>query len=646
MKKIILVFVLSIANLFVLITMDAQTTSNKESGKNTNTASYSSTNGFSVEGETYKEVSNNITTTVSFKPNGKMKMKIVKRDFIYRAVEKYDYNWYQKGNIIYINDIPNYTILNQGKEIKNNNDVIFTNTKAVKDELFYDSKSWIVNVAGDTAVFKDLRMDSRFQPIDLNPFEGSYGQRIFGDNASGKEKAEAMTAAGLGKRYIDFITKDGQSDVFLKKLALKNIQKADIEFGSESILNTDSLNLITLLTDDYLPVLKNNYIISEYHKLNKGASEPINPYKPGKGNISDYDFGIGFQLFHVKINNEDALDIISSLGNPERYNQLPSYQIELVKESWNNFNFNEFDDRLKISEQGIPENISDEVRAWFVNELGNTDAAVRGVILSRNPAVISIGRNAGLKPGEFVDIYSQKRDNFGHLYSKKISTARVTKVDEETAHINFVNHMAGNSKNGDIAVISSGKNTSIGLFGNWTPHNWGGSFFVDFNFAYSSSGAIWHIIMSILELSVTDSPHHRFKRTDRWEGSGSHKIYEELRAPVFVNWGPGIGVSKPILGTFELMAYAQFHPEISIMAITNSKDFSKDFEAHSVVGFAFRIPLGLRLAFNLKYPTKIALEGGWAIDWGLGSHHKIVKNACKEIGVSRGGPFLNLGFLF
>lgn len=461
-------------------------------------------------------------------------------------------------------------------------------------KIFYDSKSWLVNVAGDPQLLINYGFGSKVNPVTVdvpNPL-----------NADTMADPEGLTAQlnqkNYGKKFIDALTLNGTSDVILKKLALENVQKQDIEFGNETLIGGENeSNLKTVLEDDYLPILMHNYYLFKYEENyidNKG-----------KAHTSTY-----FALYEVEVDREKAFDIVARIGDKSRYDQL------------------EFP--VKYITSGFAFSLEDIINKEV------PDLALRGVLLRRHPAQISIGEDAGLSKGDLVSIYSQRIDKNGNPYSKRISRARVHKVWEDKAQINFEANTAGNRKNGDVVVRTRDNTFRMGLLATWQPHLWGGEILFDKKSGFTRSGIIHHFLMD-LSYSLTDKPGTKFASLE-YEG-------EAYKAPMFVNFGLGYGIGKTFLGFFDVMPFFIAQYNLGFMTYCG-EDFGENYKKHIPVASMIRVPIGIRFSINMGYPTKFILEGGYAVNWGTGRNYKIVKRACDYLNVKQNGIFLNAGFIF
>lgn len=481
---------------------------------------------------------------------------------------------------------------------------------AAQPKPFYDSKSWIVNVAGPNAQnIKNSTLGAKVEVINnvigLDRYQDSY-TAVY----NGNTLARQMTENGIGKSFINALTDNGTSQALLQKLALKNAQIQDYEMGNENLLSEGGVQ--NLIADNYLPILMHNYIYLTYrHYLkDKDGNYKVNK-KTGQREYIDK-----YALFRVVVTPEQAYDIMNCLGNPEKYAKL-SFPVKFV------YSGNEADLESDVSKH-IP------------------DLALRGVLLQRNPAKISIGKKQGVKKGDLVSIYSQRQDKDGNYYSKRISRARVGKVWQNEAQVNFENKLAGNRKNGDVVVRTPDNHFRISLLATAMQHNYGLKILMDTKSSFMRSGLINHFLANV-SYSVSDHPGRLFASTKYFNTSG---IPEQYYAPQFLNVGIGYGLSKTFLGYLDIMPFFMAQADFSLMFFKNDKDFYEKYESHSPSSISLRVPVGLRFCFNIHYPFKLALEAGWAFRFGGGDGYKTVNRAMESMDMKRDGLFVNLGFVF
>lgn len=274
--------------------------------------------------------------------------------------------------------------------------------KKAKIAKLYDSKSWIVPVVGnDFSLTENAGFQSKIFPVksDLPGLN---------ENIRDWDKVtEVVNERHYGRKVLDILTDNGTSEALLREIALKNMQKQDEEFASETMRVGSGDAVTNVVAEDYLPILTHCYVIVT-------TTYTIEIKEP-KTEIVKTREVFRSLLYRLEINKEEAFDIMSSIGDPTRYAALPDFKLKLVYVS------NGINDSKDLIEE-VP------------------DLALRGVVTRRHPAQISIGENAGLKKGDLVSIFSQRMDKNGNMYSKRISRARVCKAWDDHAQINFGQH--------------------------------------------------------------------------------------------------------------------------------------------------------------------------------------------------------------
>lgn len=482
--------------------------------------------------------------------------------------------------------------------------------KKKSGRVFYDSKSWIVNVFGNTEEYMSQTIRHKIEsfPMAIPMFSASFDKDGLPDEKACEDEARRLTEEGYGKKIVDILTLNGESENTLRRLAIANVQKGDIELANENMRVSEGDNASNLLAEDYLPILMHNYIVAEV------------PYTyKVKDKNDNYVEKTGYWpvLFKVDIDKEQAFDIMSCLGDKERYDKL-HFNVSLA------------------SRQKYYNDIIEEV----------PDMAVRGVLTQRAPARINIGSDAGISKGDLISFFGQRVDKEGNMYSKRISRARVSAVWPEYSQVNFEAKMSGNRKNGDVAVKTPDSKSWFGLLATWSPHIWGGKLLFDNLSGFTRAGIIHHFLMD-LGFSMSDCPNNKYLYY------APDKDANCLKSPMFWNIGMGYGLSKTFVGFFDFMPFFIVQYEGGFMP--GNKKLLKEYEAagedygkqaKTIYGNFLHVPVGLRFSFNIGYPTRLAIEAGWAFNVAFDNNAKGIKEAMKTFGGKRDGIFINLGLTF
>lgn len=465
---------------------------------------------------------------------------------------------------------------------------------------FYDSKSWIVNVGGQGKLLKQIGFETKVNEVEVSivssiKLSGKPGKEYY------RQLATQLTNENLGRKFIDSLTDNGTSDAILKKLALKNIQRQDLEFGNNMSLVESGADVKEVLSDDYLPILMYNYfvVLVSWDEIHDKKTKTC----------------YGIAIYHIDIDREQAFDILSAIGDPSRYNKL-HYGVSLC--TWLPIALDVYATYEKAFNK-----ISKDVPAL----------AVRGVLTNRNPALCNLGSDAHIKKGDLVSIYSQRVNKKGEQFSKRISRARVCNVTSGESRLNFEANTRGNRKNGDIVVKTPDHHWRFGAMATYMPHNWGGRLLLDGKTHFSKNGIITHFLINA-DFAMTDLPGEKFILSDAAEAT--------YKSPIFFNAGVGLGFSKTFLGFFDIMPNAFLQYEMAWMPPVG--DTKKSIAASSV-----KIPVGVRFCFNIGYPLKLALEAGYAFNFNAffdKDNYNLATQAYDLLDVKRKGVFVNLGLVF
>lgn len=469
-------------------------------------------------------------------------------------------------------------------------------------KTFYDSKSWIVPVGGQTDNLMLCGLSTKVYPIHISGAESVFSVSYKPDKKWGEDLAARMTAEKYGNKIINALTAGGRNEDLLRKLAAINVQRQDMEFGNSTQRVESGDSVMNLLEEDYLPILTNCYYIVDIDVTSQTKSSKL-PFS------SNY-----YAIFRVKINNEEAFDIMSCIGDAARYDQL-SFPMELC-----------YIGKYKGVEK-TAEVISKEVPGL----------ALRGVITQRHPAKISIGSDMNIHKGDLVSVYSQRMTKKGEPYSKRISRARVSAVSPDNAQINFENKLAGNRKNGDVVVRTPDRHTRMGVKVNYTQGIWGADIFGDSKVGFTKSGLIHHLIY-YGGASITDHPKYVFTVIDK----ESDAYLCSYKAPIFISGGLGYGISKTFLGFIDGMLSLKGEYQYAIMA----DDGNANTEDVMMGLSALRVPVSFRLSFNVAYPLRVFVEGGYIYRQGFGKNYKILEQSLKLMNARNDGLFFSVGVIF
>lgn len=475
-----------------------------------------------------------------------------------------------------------------------------------KDRPFYDSKSNIVGVSGAYDQLVEYGYGEKMfeNPVKLKTSLSAPVNKKGYSDFQVNSVLESLNGENAGNRVLRYLFADGDqlSEDMVQQRALKNIQRGDIEFA-----NANYKDAKDVLRDDCLPILTHNYIYLEYRT----------------------DKYIAYMVFHVCIDKDVRDQVYATWGNIRGLDRI-SVPVEFVAMDVVKF------DPKKVDYSAISRSLAKNAEAF----------AIRGQILQRNPAKIDANSQNGVHKGDMVSIYSQRMDNSGKLYSKRISRGRICGVNSKTSQLYFIAGSRGNRKNGDIAVVTRDKKMAVTIDGMWQPHCYAAQVGYDIQIGYSRAGFVSHFL-SDLAFAMTDKPGEDFN----FEG-----LEPTYKSPVFLNIGIGYGLSKVFGGFLEVMPYFMAQYEIGMMFDKDSfkydeNDAYNNNKSTDIVGSSIRVPVGLRLDINIAYPFQLTLTGGYAFNFSLGDDetdltmsYSSIQAACDYLGAKRDGLFFGAGF--
>jgi hypothetical protein len=461
--------------------------------------------------------------------------------------------------------------------------------QAKKTKVFYDVHQ-SVGVIGDYQKlvdygYKDQIVDLKVQMSTTAP-DPTKDKKGFSKEQL-DETLNSLKNEGIGNKVLKhfFLGSDGK----LTEDILKE------RFGKDTFSHMDE-NEKVRRQEDYLSTLANNYVYLEHPTSN----------------------GIAYMVFHVAIDQNVLNEVYATWDNPKGIDNI-NVPIELIAYSTakSDENYNK-----------INADIAKKVAPF----------AICGVV---DRPYVEVDKRKGVEKGDIATIYSQRMDKNGVMYSKRISRARVSEVEDYKSHIFSIAGTRGNRKDGDIAVITHEKNMSVALEGVGSIKLGGVQGVYDMIWGITRSGIMTHMIATI-GLITSDS-----ETNDTYSVEGSSA---EFSAPQFINIGAGYGVSKVFAGFVEVMPYFLF--QIDYASMSNSQNVSggtKDPDYENIQALSLGGLVGVRCDINISYPWQLTLSGGYAHRFGINSKsdyrksYDSIQQVLDQLDAKRNGLFLSLG---
>ena len=400
-----------------------------------------------------------------------------------------------------------------------------------------------------------------------------------------------LNRLNIGKKVLDYLFQyDGVrlSESLLKSRAYRDSNVDDKERADLSLLSNR-----TILEENYLPILENNYIYVERKRNNQKG-------KPKTGR---------WYIFHVEITKETLNEVFNCWNDMELYKRI-SVPVKCVK-------------RGKIPKDGRADSIQ-------YRKVGKAfpKFALRAKVTSRNPFKGNIGKMHGIKNGDrffVMRTFEGKEDAKGipQLFSKKIATTRATTLGNHETIFHTIAGGGASAKNADVLVYRPDKKIGVSM----------DFLYIPTNKMIGSRISVVNMIKSMRHgwtfYSMSNIGFAAFKLDKDMSGVPSNEIDF---CQTYLTVGPALGFS--FLRRLELVPYLQVG-----LDFVNTKD---RFPGHKNANgqydyvnytFAGRGVVGARLNINVFYPLQIT--GGAEYFYTIGND--IYDNMTKCYKIEKGG---------
>lgn len=439
-------------------------------------------------------------------------------------------------------------------------------TQAQKKKIFFDSKS---NIVGVTGAYKELTAEgftAHFfeNPVDLPTVND-------GEKKFDKDKwLAAFKANRTGKAILNYLFQyNGQSlsEEMLRERAWENVQLQDEERAEAAAIDKESI-----LRDDYLPILKNNFIY-----LQRDC------------------YGKTYWIIFKVVIDEKTLDMVFNSWNDMMAYEQINVDVKYVasgKFRTKNATSEDTNNRhLRSISKKVPE------------------FTIRGQITGRNPFLTNVGRHQGIKPKDRMYIYRQAAKKDGTMYSHKVATVRVGKTEREQSYLYTIAGGQASYKKGDVAVLRQDKNYSLSFDATNFEHTYGFSFTYDKRLSFNRYGFSTYLLA---QLGASAYEHI----TDRvYAITTNEKGTQLYNPPVVVNLGLGFGAGYTFAHLIEVVPYAMAQLDLLVMD-SKDTDYNKEhaIDVKPLTSFGLRIPIGVKLNINIAHPLQLQLGAEYVIN--------------------------------
>lgn len=438
-----------------------------------------------------------------------------------------------------------------------------------KKKVFYDSKSNLVGITGE---YRLLENDKHFYqvPVELPII----------DTTNPQELCNSWNLQNVGRKVLDALfcfNGVSLSEDYLKQLAMQNVLKSDDERAAFGIIDKE-----TILKEDYLPILMNNYIFINPSIEKKTAGDKAR-----------------WMVFKVDIDKNVLEQVFNCWNNMERYKQIqvPIKYIASGKAK----NASNFWDPNRSQNMPVEQYLKMKTRRKIARKV--EAFAIRGQVVSRHPFMMDIGEKTGIKNRDRMIIYRAKQKKDGEKYSSRVSTTRACAVSDSTAHLYTFAGGQASFKKGDVAVYDISHNTSVAITGGYQDHTYNLNLTFDKRLHLSPGGVSTYFI-GMIGGGVYEHP-------DRLYATNNGSL---VNSPIIVNAGLGYGIGYEFAHSMEIEPYfiAQWEglfftsKEKSKLSETDDKGRPLTYSS-SVIANSVRIPLGARFNLNICYPVQLVL---------------------------------------
>ena len=448
----------------------------------------------------------------------------------------------------------------------------------INAKKFYGSKSQIIGISGSVRELVAEGFSAKYFNNEIQlPAEAYLGKGKYDK----KKLLAAFSREGTGKKILDLLFQyngHSLSEDLLKDRAMQNVQLMDEERARIGVVDKE-----TILREDYLQILQNNYIFLT-RSVNIGKSfgqmlianqlknEHIN-YEGKSDRYRTY-----WIVFKVNIDKGTLDQVFKSWNDMNLYNQI-NVPIEYVASG----SFKENDAKLTEVRNLLLKSVSKKVEAF----------AIHGQVTDNHPLTTNIGSKQGVQQGDRLNIYRQVTNGEGQLSSIRVASARAGIVNNEKSRLYAISGSATSYKQGDIAVLRMDRGIGHSISYNMLNMGYdeklhGVSYTFDKRLYFNKFGISTYLLTTIgVMFNKADSPD--VKINDGIE-------YDE--APMFLDPGIGIGFGKTLFSRVEIMPYARVHYMFGLGDEDDYDDFSE----------AIKVPVGIKFNINLFYPLQLSLS--------------------------------------
>lgn len=422
-----------------------------------------------------------------------------------------------------------------------------------------------------------------------NPNLRNLGTLHISSNGTSQQIEARLNEQNVGKRVLDILFQRDNEGLHMDRLYDQALQNTTIEEIEVAIQDASAETKDVLKKEISRQILKSNYVvvfqtISWTTKRKKTKTKKF------------------WHVFHIDINDRIIDQAFLNWENPENYN-LIKVPVRFVAKG------------------EVPSKFSYEGELIFDIAKKVPAFAVRGSVYSRRPLLARTTSKQGIKKRDRFFIYRFVENKRGEIYSKKVSTARVTDVNDESTRLFTISGRYASAKRGDVAVLKDRHRLSLSVAGQGSfgdDPRYGGRIQLELLCGFSKTG--------IAQYFLTNIDYNRYKREPEnvwWNEDG-------MVRPTLQNasFSMGYGIGFNFFGRFELMPYILAGYQISFMTdLDEGQVWNHNTEQWETImptkenegklGHSFITHGGARLSMNIWYPVQLIVGADYNLTLGI-----------------------------
>lgn len=406
-----------------------------------------------------------------------------------------------------------------------------------------------------------------------------------------------LNKQNVGKHVLDILFQRDSEGLHMDRLYDQALQNTTIEEIEIAMQDASAETRDVLKREVARQILRNNYIVVFQNRVK--TKKNGEPKLDKNGNPKTERL---WMVFHIGIGDRIIDQAFLNWENPERYDliQVPVKFVAVGKVPGNYY-----------GEEELMFDIAKKVPAF----------AVRGSVYSRRPFLARTTVKQGVKKKDRFFVYRFVENKKGEIYSKKVSTARVTDVNDESTRLFTISGRYASTKRGDVAVLKDRHITSLSIAGQGSFGNdprYGGRIQLEVLCGFSKAGIAQYFLTSI--------DYNRYQR----EPENVWWNEDEMVRPTLQNasLSIGYGAGFNFLGRFELMPYILVGYQASFMRhLSDGYVWNHDAEQWETIkptkenegklGHSFITHGGARLSMNIWYPVQLIVGADYNLTLGI-----------------------------